>query len=294
MNIIDLPNDIHYNIINNIHDNNIIIHLKNTCKTFKTLFNKEIKLAKVDLFKLSIIFKFHKYDLKKHEMICRKFSRFKDEFYNGFIQFNRKINESIFETTTLVYIKIYIDDFKDFNIKFDNYLKNYNIDKEIQKNKKYNKENLEITLSIYYGENFFQYIHEDNLNDNRKNLIIDSKTNLKTINIFNRNEFKNLEYYQWDNLDKMLNIKYSTYIILFTFNSTYIVMSKNIFINNINRLINNYIYKLKVIRKSIIDITNNFNLNEFNQLNQSHDILRTELSNLLDIRLKFNLKNKVI
>ena len=82
----------------------------------------------------------------------RKFSRFKDEFYNGFIQFNRNTNESIFETTTLVYIKIYIDDLKDFNIKFDNYLKNYNIDKEIQKNKKYNKENLEITLSIYYSQ----------------------------------------------------------------------------------------------------------------------------------------------
>jgi hypothetical protein len=151
MNIVDLPNDIHYNIIKNINDSHNIINFKNTCKTFKNLFDAEIKLAKVDLFKLSIIFKFYKYDLKKHEMICRKFSRFKDEFYNGFINFNRNTNKSIFDTTTLVYIKVYIDDLKEFNIKFMDFLEKYNINKDIKQNKKYNNEdNLQITLSIYY------------------------------------------------------------------------------------------------------------------------------------------------
>ena len=117
------------------------------------------------------------YDLKKHEMICKKFSRFKDEFYNGFIHFNRNTNISIFNTITQVYITVYIDNLKEFKIKFIDYLNKYNIQKEIKKNREYIKknnikqDNLEITLSIYYGDDFFQYIEQDNLNVNRKNII---------------------------------------------------------------------------------------------------------------------------
>jgi|TARA_B110000211_G_C13969400_1_gene504248 hypothetical protein len=290
MNIVDLPNDIHYNIIKNINDSHNIINFKNTCKTFKNLFDAEIKLAKVDLFKLSIIFKFYKYDLKKHEMICRKFSRFKDEFYNGFINFNRNTNKSIFDTTTLVYIKVYIDDLKEFNIKFMDFLEKYNINKDIKQNKKYNNEdNLQITLSIYYGDDFYEYIHQDNFNENRKNILIDYKTNLKTEDIFNRNECKNLEYYKWDSLDKILGLKYNIDIILFIFDCPYIIVSKYTFINNINRLINNYKYKLRNIEEAILIETNNYNINNLNELNDKYDKLKTKLVDLFDIKLKLYL-----
>ena len=290
MNIVDLPNDIHYNIIKNINDSHNIINFKNTCKTFKNLFDAEIKLAKVDLFKLSIIFKFYKYDLKKHEMICRKFSRFKDEFYNGFINFNRNTNKSIFDTTTLVYIKVYIDDLKEFNIKFMDFLEKYNINKNIKQNKKYNNEdNLQITLSIYYGDDFYEYIHQDNFNENRKNILIDYKTNLKTEDIFNRNECKNLEYYKWDSLDKILGLKYNIDIILFIFDCPYIIVSKYTFINNINRLINNYKYKLRNIEEAILIETNNYNINNLNELNDKYDKLKTKLVDLFDIKLKLYL-----
>ena len=95
MNITDLPNDIHYNIINSIKNGEDLVNFKNSCKKFKSLFHKEVKTFTIDLFKINIDFEFKNYDLTKHEMICRKFSKFKEEFYNGYIFFNRKTNNSI-------------------------------------------------------------------------------------------------------------------------------------------------------------------------------------------------------
>ena len=128
----NIPNDIHYHLIRNMKNCYDIVNLKDTCSTFRNLFNEEINIARVDLFKINITFKFNNYDLKKHEMICRKFSKFKEEFYNGFIHFDRKTCNSIFNTITIIYISLYIDNLKEFRLQFMNYLEKYDIKKIIE------------------------------------------------------------------------------------------------------------------------------------------------------------------
>ena len=299
MNIVNLPNDIHYKLLKNIKNCDDIVNLKNTCKTFNNIFYKEIKPIKVDLFRINIIFKFYNYDINKHEMICRKFSKFREEFNNGSINISRKTNNSIFETITLIYISVYIDNLKTFNIKLENYLTKYNIldniiknNKNIKKNNIYDK-GLNITLDIYFNDDFFDNVKEDNMKENREDLIIDYSSNFKIIDIFNKHN--NLKFKDWKKLNKLLNIKYDIKIDYQNFNNNYIILPKRYVIQNVNNLILKCKNIMKEVEKTIY--TENYNealdINLIEFLYQKFNKYEKNFFNLLKIKLKLFLKNKI-
>ena len=299
MNIINLPNDIHYKLLKNINKCHDIVNLKNTCKTFNNIFNKEIKPIKVDLFRINIVFKFYNYDISKHEMICKKFSKFRKEFNNGMINISRKTNNSIFETITLIYISVYIDNLKTFNIKLENYLIKYNIlnniiknNKNIKKNNSYDK-GLNITLDIYFNDDFFDNVKEDNIKEDREDLIIDYSSNFKIIDIFNKHN--NLKFKDWKKLNKLLNIKYDMKIDYQNFNNNYIILPKRYVIQNVNNLIFECKNIMREVEKTIY--TENYNealdINLIQFLYEKFNKYEKNLFNLLNIKLKLFLKNKI-
>tara|TARA_Y100000389_G_scaffold166381_1_gene171134 strand:+ start:192 stop:1094 length:903 start_codon:yes stop_codon:yes gene_type:complete len=299
MNIVNLPNDIHYKLLKNIKNCDDIVNLKNTCKTFNNIFHKEIKPIKVDLFRINIIFKFYNYDINKHEMICRKFSKFREEFNNGSINISRKTNNSIFETITLIYISVYIDNLKNFNIKFYNYLTKYNILNNIIKNNKNIKKNyfydkgINISLNIYFNDYFFDNIKIDNMIENREDLIIDYCSNLKINNIFNKNN--NLNFKDWKKINKLLNIKYEIKLDYQNFNNNYIILPKIVVIQNVNNLILECENIMKEIEKTIFKENYNETLNTTLLILLYDKFIKYEKDffNLLKIKLKLFLKNNI-
>lgn len=289
MNISDLPNDIHYTIINNIKNGEDLVNLKDSCKKLKKLFYKEVEILKVDLFKIDINFEFKQFDLKKHEMICRKFSKFKEEFFNGYIHFNRTTNNSIFDTTTMIYISLYIDDLKSFELKFLEFLKKYNINKHI------NCEILTITLNLLFGNELFDFVKLDNFNSNRNDIIVDYKTKLNVSNIFSI--YNDLEYYQWKNLDKILGLKFKyimTYNLKSIYHSCYIVVHKKDLKSYINILIENCKNIMTKIDKDINYFAqNNYTMSLIENLNENYYNYENKLFNLINNKLKLFLKRDI-
>ena len=293
MNFLDLPNDIHYSIINKVKNGDDLINLKDTCSKMRTLFNSEIIFFTVDLFKININFEFYSFDLTKHEMICKKFSKFKEEFCNGFIYFNRKTNNSIFDTTTMIHISLYIDNLMLFQLEFIQFLRKYNINKHLKRNRnsirpqgKFN-----IKLHLFFGDELFNFIKLDNFNQNKNDIIINYKTRLNIENIFLI--YNNLEYYQWKNLNKILKLKYDyvmEYNMYSKFNSCYIILRKKDLKIYLNILIENCKDIMIKIEKDIDYFDeNNYSLNIIDNLNERYYHYENKLFNLYNNKLKLYL-----
>lgn len=181
MNIVDLPDDVQYSFITHLKECSDLINLKKTCKTFRNLVNKESKYYQVDLFKFQIKLFFTNCDLKKHEMICKKFTKFKEYFNLHKIHINRKHDSrlNIFHTTTYIYIEIYYDDVKKFNNIFNKFLIDVNLYNILKKS-----ENLiDYKLYLFYKDDIYNFVNT-NIIDKKDDFLISnkSKINLEEIN----------------------------------------------------------------------------------------------------------------
>lgn len=175
MNIIDLPDDVQYSFITHLKEYSDLINLKKTCKTFRDLVNKESKYYQVDLFKFQIKILFTNCDLKKHEMICKKISKFKEyfQFYN--IHINRKHDSTvnIFHTTTYIYIDIYYDDIKKFNNILNKFLKDSKLNNMLKKNDNF----IDYKLFLYYSDDIYSFVNS-NIIDIKDDFLINSKSKI--------------------------------------------------------------------------------------------------------------------
>ena len=68
MNFEDLPNDIHYHIINKIVHNKDLLNLGKMNRSLKRETNNSINKIKVDLFRVNMIFNI-KADINKHSRL---------------------------------------------------------------------------------------------------------------------------------------------------------------------------------------------------------------------------------
>lgn len=180
-----LPNDIHYHIMNQLESNNDLLNLGKTCKTLQTEINNNIKKVKAELFRVKIALKIDA-DLNKHCKLCKKFSNLKYYFNENFfrLNFDRKTNHTIFDTTTLIYFNIFLDDLNKFNYTFLKFLKDYDLCKTFKIH------NLEYELLIYINHECFKFIKRDNLDIDREDIVFDNKslTNInQTYNQINKN-----------------------------------------------------------------------------------------------------------
>ena len=176
-----LPNDIHYHIINQIKSNNDLINFGKSNKIFQNLFNKNVTKIKAELFRVNIKLNFD-VDLNKHCQLCKKFKNLKYYFNKKFFKFHvdRKTNHTIFDTTTIIYFNIFVDDLEKFNLKLLRFFKEHNLCQSLFVNQ------MIYDLYIYIDEDFIIKMKEDNLKLNRKDILIENTTNIK-LNIIDLN-----------------------------------------------------------------------------------------------------------
>tara|TARA_Y100001970_G_scaffold76500_1_gene97145 strand:- start:3596 stop:4528 length:933 start_codon:yes stop_codon:yes gene_type:complete len=169
-----LPYDIHYHIINQMESNNDLINFGKTNKTFQNLFNENVSKIKAELFRVKIKFDFD-VDLNKHCQLCKKFKNLKHYFNENFFKFNidRKTNHTIFDTTTIIYLNIFVDNLEEFNFKLLQFFKENNLCKSLFINK------IMYQLYIYIDEDFIFKMKEDNLKFDRKDILVDNITNIR-------------------------------------------------------------------------------------------------------------------
>ena len=197
MNIVDLPNDIQYLFTTYLKESKDLLSLKRTCKIYKNLVDKETKSQcfQVDLFKFQITLIFVDCDLQKHEMICRKISKFNKFFrlHKRHINRSHDSTRNIFYTTTHIYLEIYYDDVQLFKIKFNEFLKYTNLNNILkQKNN-----SIDYKLHLYYCDNIYNFI-KNNVIKYREDLLIEekSKLNLNTINNLLNKDYKTQEKFK--------------------------------------------------------------------------------------------------
>ena len=170
----ELPNDIHYHIINQMESNNDLINFGKTNKTFHNIYNENVFKIKAELFRVKIKFSFDA-DLNKHCQLCKKFKNLKNFFNQNFFKFNidRKTNNTIFDTTTIIYFNIFVDNLEEFNFKLLQFFKENKLCKSLSIN------NIMYELYIYIDESFIYKIKEDNLKLNKKDVLVDNITNIR-------------------------------------------------------------------------------------------------------------------
>ena len=195
-NIVNLPNDIHGIIHNNLENGRDIHNFKNSCKTFNNYVNYEKKIN-VDLFKISYKFIFNNSDINKHYSICKKMSNILHNFELYTINVNRSNRKvtSIFDNNTTFYIDIFTDDIKENKEKLLNLL-NFN------KIKNYK---LEFNIFIYFTDSFINNIIT-NFNKNNNDIIIENNSlqkleinKIKCIHQFKKFIKENLHEYKLSN-----------------------------------------------------------------------------------------------
>lgn len=204
-----LPNDIHYHIMNQLESNNDLLNLGKTCKTLQKEINNNIKKVKAELFRVKITLKIDA-DLNKHCRLCKKFSNLKYYFNENFfrLNFDRRTNHTIFDTTTLIYFNIFLDDLNKFNYTFLKFLKDYDLCKTFKIH------NLEYELLIYINHECFKFIKRDNLDIDREDIVFDNKSltninqtynQINKTNIINKtNEInKNNEFERFETLETL-------------------------------------------------------------------------------------------
>ena len=98
-------------------------------------------------------------------------------------------------------------------------------------------------------------------------------------------------------MDKILKLKYKIDFLLLKFSNSYIILSKVMIINNINKLISNCKNNLRLIEANIIRENDNYNLHNLHnldKLNKRYEKFENTLFDLFDIKLKLYLYSKKI
>lgn len=226
MNLQQLPNDIHYHIINQMESNNDLINFSKTNKTFKSIINNNISRIKVELFRVNIKLNFNA-DLNKHCLLCKKFKNLKFYFNEKIFKFNidRKTNYTIFDTSTVIYFNIFVDNLEEFNYNFLKFFKDNNLCKTLYfRQMKYD-------LYMYIDEAFIIKIKEDNLNSNKKDILIDNISNIQLKSIDTKLIGVNNQHFKFINiLDGLRCITYEIKKIVYinTEMNNILVLNKNI------------------------------------------------------------------
>ena len=203
----DLPNDIHYHIINKIKYNIDLLNLGKMNRILKRETTYSISKIKVDLFRVNMILNINA-DLNKHCRLCKKFKNLKYFFNKNHFRLNidRKTNHTIFDTSTLVYFNIFVDDLKQFHYNFLKFLDQTDLYKILS------IDNVRYDLFMYFSEDSFKQIKKDTLSLNRKDILIDTKTN---INLTNHLNFDDKNYNQFTRfIDILSGVHENTYEVV--------------------------------------------------------------------------------
>jgi len=173
MNFENLPNDIHYHIINQIEYNRDVLNLGKVNRNLKKETNNSISKISVNLFRVKLIFNIQA-DLNKHCRLCKKFNRLEYYFNKNYYKINidRKTNYTIFDTSTLIYFNIFVDDFNKFNKTFLRFLHENELYRMLSIN------NIRYDLFLYFSDESFKQIKEETKCLNRKDILLDSKSDI--------------------------------------------------------------------------------------------------------------------
>lgn len=197
--ITNLPDDIYYHIMDKMESNNDILNFGKSNKIFTNIINNNITKIKVQLFRVNIKL-FFDADLNKHCELCKKFKNLKNYFDKNFFKYyiDRKTNNTIFDTTTIIYFNIFIDNLKKFNLSFFRFFKENNLCKILS------IDNIVYNLYIYIDNDFIIKINND-LRFNKKDILIDNNTNIK-LNILSLKSFGlNIENLNFNNILENIN-----------------------------------------------------------------------------------------
>lgn len=180
MNFNNLPYDMHDKICSNIKNNNDLINLSKTNKYFKDIIEENFVYVIPEMFRVLIVIE-AKIDINKHCEICKKFNKinkyFNPEFYKLDI---KRYNTTIFDAYTTIHFNIFIDNYKNFNKKFSEFLLNNNLYNFITKYR------LRNNLFFYLNKESMKTFKYDNLNF-KKNNIIFKESSLKMLKDYNFN-----------------------------------------------------------------------------------------------------------
>ena len=198
---------IFYHIINKIVHNKDLLNLGKMNRSLKRETNNNIKKIKVDLFRVNMIFNI-KADINKHSRLCKKFNNLKYYFNkNHFrLNFDRKTNHTIFDTSTIVYFNIFVDDIYFFHKQILQFLDFTDLYKILS------IDNIRYDLFMYFSEDSFKQIKRDTLSLNREDILIDSNTN---INLTNHLNFDDKNHYQFTKfIDILSGVHETTYEVV--------------------------------------------------------------------------------
>lgn len=286
MNFEDLPNDIHYHIINKIVHNKDLLNLGKMNRSLKRETNNSINKIKVDLFRVNMIFNI-KADINKHSRLCKKFNNLKYYFNkNHFrLNFDRKTNHTIFDTSTIVYFNIFVDDIHFFHKQILQFLDFTDLYKILS------IDNIRYDLFMYFSEDSFKQIKKDTLALNRKDILIDTKTN---INLTNHLNFDDKNYNQFTRfIDILSGVHETTYevvkiklvrdkkkLITLLRNDELLIIKKEKVIYSLKVLSLRYRQQKESINQLILDELDNLNPNEskvdklVEELNEKKKLMR--------------------
>lgn len=288
-----LPNDIHYHIINQIESYNDFINFGKTNKMFQNIFNKNVTKIKAVLFRVNIILNFD-VDLNKHCELCRRFKNIKDYFNEKNFRFNidRKTNHTIFDTTTIIYFNIFVDNLEEFNLKLLKFFKDNNLCKSLFTNQ------MKYDLYVYIDEDFIIKMKEDNLKLNRKDILIENKTNIQ-LNIIDLkligvdiNDFKFINILEGIN-NKTYELKKNVCRNLELNNI--LVLNKDIVLKFLKKNSSYYKYQKELVNTEILHELDQFNPNIENVdylillLNKKKTMMRY-MNSLLEYLVDNNIK----
>lgn len=254
----NLPDDIHYHIINNIKYNIDLINLSKMNNNLKKQINNNTSKIKVNLFKINLIFNIVA-DLNKHCRLCKKFKNLKYYFNEQHfkISFDRKTNHTIFDTSTLVYISIFIHDIVKFNNKFLTFLHQNDLYKMLT------IDNIRFDILVYLYKDSFIGIKKEIILFDRQDILLDSNTNINLDNI-------NFSSYNFVDIQDMVNkdsykilkinlIKEKKNFIKYLINCKLIIISKELILFSLN--------SISSIQRRKKENLNDMILEEFEQIN---------------------------
>lgn len=254
----NLPDDIHYHIINNIKYNIDLINLSKMNNNLKKQINNNTSKIKVNLFKINLIFNIVA-DLNKHCRLCKKFKNLKYYFNEQHfkISFDRKTNHTIFDTSTLVYISIFIHDIVKFNNKFLTFLHQNDLYKMLT------IDNIRFDILVYLYKDSFIGIKKEIILFDRQDILLDSNTNINLDNI-------NFSSYNFVDIQDMVNkdsykilkinlIKEKKKFIKYLINCKLIIISKELILFSLN--------SISSIQRRKKENLNDMILEEFEQIN---------------------------
>ena len=286
MNFEDLPNDIHYHIINKIVHNKDLLNLGKVNRSLKRETNNSINKIKVDLFRVNMIFNI-KADINKHSRLCKKFNNLKYYFNkNHFrLNFDRKTNHTIFDTSTIVYFNIFVDDIYFFHKQILQFLDFTDLYKILS------IDNIRYDLFMYFSEDSFKQIKRDTLSLNREDILIDSKTNINLTNHLNFDDKNCNKFTRF--IDILSGVHETTYevvkiklvrdkkkLITLLRNDELLIIKKEKVIYSLKVLSLRYRQQKESINQLILDELDNFNPNEskvdklVEELNEKKKLMR--------------------